>query len=86
MPRRHLLGRDAPQIEQCEPEGRRQERRLKVHRDHDRDPLRIEGAAINDRPDDGNDDVDDLQEIEDEAIAEDILGRLEGWLMRRRKA
>lgn len=27
-----------------------------------------------------------IQEIEDEAIAEDILGRLEGWLMRRRKA
>lgn len=26
-----------------------------------------------------------IEEIEDEAIAEDILGRLEGWLMRRRK-
>ena len=26
-----------------------------------------------------------IEEIEDEAIAEDIRGRLEGWLMRRRK-
>ena len=40
---------------------------MQIDRDHDRHPGRIKGAAINDRPDNRHDDVNDLKKIQNKA-------------------
>ena len=54
------------QVEQRKAERWCQERRLQVHRDHDRHPFRVERTTVNDGADNWDNDVNDLKEIKHE--------------------
>ena len=71
MASRYLFRSDTAQIEQRKAKGRCQERRLQVHRDHDRHPFGVKRPTIDDRPHDGHHDVNDLKEVEHEAKHEE---------------
>ena len=58
------------QVEQREPERRRQERGLEIDRDHDAEPNRVEPHCQQHRPDDGYNDERDFDEVEHEAEQE----------------
>ena len=66
------FGRGYPfQIEQGEPEGRREEGSLQVHRDQDAEPQKVDPEGDEDGRHHRHDDVGDLDEIDEEAGDED---------------
>ena len=71
LDRRDPPGRHAPQVEDREAEGRRQERRLQVHADHHAEPHHVDIEDPRRRGDQRDDDEGDLEEVDEEPEDED---------------